>query len=435
MTSVEPHPDVFDQPANSISLKGKRVLLLIPAASYRATDFLIAAKRLELDLVIGSDGALPLGGHPTVRVDLGDLDGSATRLVSDIGSVDAVVAVDAQMLVLAARLAASLGLPHNPIDAVMAAEDKAGQRRLWARAGVPQPAFQIVTADAAPDAIAGTAVELGFPCVVKAVSLSGSRGVLRADDKASVTAAAIQIREILREAERPDHEPILIEQYVPGWELSIDGLLTDGTLTVTAVFDKPDTPEGPTFEETVLITPSRLPERVLAPAITVAERAAASLGLRHGPIHAELRIDERNCEEQPIILELAARSIGGLCSRALRFLGGVTLEEMVLMNSLGSRVTPVQPTRAAGVLMLPVERAGILEGIEGRAEALAVPGITGLSITIPLGQFVRPLPWGDRYLGFIFADGDENRQVQNALRSARQRLRPVIGVSLAKSLH
>jgi biotin carboxylase len=262
--------------------------------------------------------------------------------------------------------------------------------------------------------------------VVKAVSLSGSRGVLRTNDEASVIAAATEIREILAETPRPDHEPILIEQYIPGWELSIDGLLIEGALTVTAIFDKPQTPDGPTFEETLLITPSRLPERVLATATDVAERAALALGLQYGPIHAELRIDTKDGAEKPIMLELAARSIGGLCARALHFLDGVSLEEMVLMNSLGSCVPPTYLARVAGVLMLPVERAGVLRAVEGRAEASAVPGVTGLSITIPFGQLVRPLPRGDRYLGFIFAEGETHEEVEEALCAARQRLRVVI---------
>jgi biotin carboxylase len=415
-----------EQAATAMKLKGKRVLLLVPAVTYRAADFLAAADQLDLDVVIGSDGALALGGRPVIRVDSRDLDGTVERLVSGIGTADAVVAADAPMLILAAKVAASLGLQHNPVDAVMAAENKADQRRLWAAAGVPQPGFEILSASAAHHAIIDAAARLGFPCVVKPVSLSGSRGVLRVDDKAGVSAAATLIREILAEAGRSDQEPIAIEQYVPGWELSVDGLLMDGDLTVTAIFDKPDSPDGPTFEETMLITPSRLTEQLLATVVGIVERAAATLGLRYGPIHAELRIDARHGEERPVMLELAARSIGGLCSRALQFPGGVSLEAMVLMNSVGCRVATPHLARTAGVLMLPVERAGVLERIDGRADVLAVPGVTGLSITVPLGQVVRPLPWGDRYLGFIFAEGDHVHEVQRALSAARQHLRPVI---------
>jgi biotin carboxylase len=261
---------------------------------------------------------------------------------------------------------------------------------------------------------------------VKPVSLSGSRGVLRADNEAALIAAVREIRFILAETDRVDQEPILIEAYVPGWELSIDGLLTGGYLAVTAIFDKPDTPEGPTFEEILLVTPSRLPEPILAVATSVAERAAQVLGLRQGPIHAELRMDTRTGDPTPVMLELAARSIGGLCSRALRFPGGMSLEMMILLNSIGHDARPLQPAVAAGVLMLPVERAGILKGVDGREDALAVPGITGLSITIPLGETVRPLPWGDRYLGFIFAEGAEMTQIQDALRAARRRLQITI---------
>jgi biotin carboxylase len=403
-----------------------RVLLLVPARTYRATDFLVAASRMGLELVIGSDGALPLGGHPVVRVNPNDPERSVARLVAESGPVDAVVAADTPMLVLAAAAAARLGLPHNRVEAVRAAADKATQRRMWAAAGVAQPAFRIVPAGASEDALQDAAARVGYPCVVKAVSLSGSQGVLRADDGAAAADAARRIRQILRVAGRPTDEPLLVEAYIPGWELSVDGLLTRGELTVTAVFDKPDTPQGPTFEETVLLTPSRLPQPILCEALRAAERAAGALGLRYGPIHAELRLDTRHRGRRPTMLELAARSIGGLCSRALCFLDGASLEQLVLANALDRRVTTQRLARPAGVLMLPVERAGVLHAVHGRTQAAAVPGITGLSITIPVGQLVQPLPEGDRYLGFVFAEAATHQEVQEALRAARRRLRVVI---------
>jgi hypothetical protein len=213
---------------------------------------------------------------------------------------------------------------------------------------------------------------------------------------------------------------------VSGWELSIDGLLHGGGLTVTAVFDKPGTPAGPTFEETVLITPSRLPGHILSAAVGTAEQAARALGLSYGPIHAELRIDLRGGQARPALLELAARSIGGLCSRALRFADGQSLEELVLASALGQHVPVRRLAGISGVLMLPVERPGILRAVDGRAEAAAVPGITGLTITVPVGQHVCPLPEGDRYLGFVFAEGESHQEVENALAAARQRLRVVV---------
>src|SRR6266536_3167025 len=371
---------------------GGRVLLLVPARTYRAADFLTAAAQVGADLVIASDGALPLGGLPVVRADPGDPDRSASRLVAAAGQVDAVVAADTPMLALAAAVAARLGLPHNPVEAVVAATDKTQQRRRWADAGIAQPAFRI----------------------------------LPADGPAAAVAAAGRIRQILATAGRPGNESLLIEEYVPGWELSIDGLLEGGDLTVTAVFDKPGTPEGPTFEETVLITPARLPGSLLAAAVRTAGQAARALRLRYGPIHAELRIDDRRGQVRPVMLELAARSIGGLCSRALRFGGGQSLEELVLASALGRRVSPRRLPGTSGVLMLPIERAGVLQAVEGRAEAAAVPGITGLTITIPSGQPVHPLPEGDRYLGFVFAEGEDYQQVERALANARQRLRVVI---------
>jgi len=328
--------------------------------------------------------------------------------------------------VLAAMVAERMGLPHNQVRAVSAAADKAEQRRRWAAAPVAQPAFQIVRAGASEHSLRRAAGQAGFPCVVKAVSLGASQGILRADDPDAVVAAARRIRRILAAAGRPADEPLLVEEYVPGPELSIDGLLTSGGLTVTALFDKPCAPGGPTFEETVLTTPSRLPGPVQAEAIATAGRAARALGLTHGPIHAELRIGQRDGRPWPVMLELAARSIGGLCSRTLRFADGRSLEELVLANALGRPVPRPRAARPAGVLMIPVPRRGILRAVEGRSDATAIPGITGMTITIPAGQRVQPLPYGDRYLGFIFAKGGTCDDVEKSLGTAHAQLRIVI---------
>lgn len=406
---------------------GPRVLLLVPARTYRAADFLLAAGRMGLDLVIGSDGALPLGDRPVIPASPADPGRSARLITARCGPVDAVIAVDTPMLELAAAVAARLGLPHNPSEAVRNAADKARQRQRWAAAGVPQPRFEIVPA-ATDDAVRRASVAVGFPCVVKAVSLSASQGVLRADDAVAAVTAARRIRDVLAAARRPDDEPLLIEEYMPGPEISIDGLLAGAGLTVTAVFDKPRTPHGPTFEETLLVTPSRLPGPVLESAIATAGQAARALGLTCGPVHAELRIGNRGGQPSPAMLELAARSIGGLCSRVLGFPGGRTLGELILASALGQPAPAAghAPDQAAGVYMLPVPRAGVLRAVEGRDSAAAVPGITGLTITIPVGQPVRPLPDGDRYLGFIFAAAATRHEAEQALTTARDQLRVTI---------
>jgi biotin carboxylase len=406
---------------------GPRVLLLVPARTYRAADFLLAAARMGLDLVIGSDGALPLGGRPVIPVNPADPDRSASLVTARCGPVAAVVAADTPMLELAAAVSARLGLPHNPVEAVRNAADKVRQRQRWAAAGVHQPRFEIVPA-ATDDAVRRAAEAAGFPCVVKAVSLSASQGILRADGRAAAVTAARRIRNILTAVDRPDGEPLLIEEYLPGPELSIDGLLDGGSLAVTAIFDKPATPDGPTFEETLLLTPPLLPGPVLAAAIATAGQAACALGLATGPVHAELRIDHRDGRARPAMLELAARSIGGLCSRVLRYPGGKTLEELILASALGRPLPAIghHPARATGVVMLPVPRPGVLRAVDGRDKAAAVPGITGLTITIPAGQRVRPLPDGDQYLGFIFAEAGTRHEVEQALTTARDQLRVVI---------
>jgi biotin carboxylase len=396
----------------------------MPARSYRTADFMLAATRMGLDLTVASDGALPVGGRPVIPVRPGDLDLSVERIMARCGPVDAVVAADAPMLALAAAAATRMGLPHNPVDAVLAASDKARQRALWAAAGVAQPRFQVIPADAPGYVIERAAAAAGFPCVVKAVSLSASQAVLRADDPAQAVTAAARIRRVLAAGGRPADEPLLVEEYISGPELSIDALAADDDLTPVAIFDKPAMADGPTFEETLLVTPSRLPGHVITAAISTAGHAARALGLRTGPVHAELRVGG----DGPAMIELAARSVGGLCARALRFPGGASLEELILANALGEPVPALDQriSRPGGVFMLPVPRAGVLTAVRGRADAEAVPGITGVTITIPLGRHVRPLPDGDQYLGFIFAAAATAEDVAKALTAASRRLHAVI---------
>jgi biotin carboxylase len=336
--------------------------------------------------------------------------------------LDAVVAVDDQGVLIAALASRALGLAHNPPDAVARTRDKAAMRSALARAGVAQPEYRVL---AGPDAdVAGGAGAVGFPCVVKPVALSASRGVIRADTPAAAVAAAERIRVILQDAGEDSAGPLLVERFVAGAEVAVEGLLRGGRLEVLAVFDKPDPLDGPYFEETLYVTPSRLPPATVAVVERLVAGAVDAIGLVEGPVHAEVRID---ADDAPWLLEVAARSIGGLCGRTLRFGAGVSLEEVILRHALGLSLDGLQRRGgAAGVMMLPIAADGTLERVGGRAEALAVPGIEGLDISVPLGRRVQPLPEGDRYLGFLFARADTPEMVEAALRQAHRALDIVI---------
>ena len=400
-----------------------RVLLLLPSGTYKAPDFLDAARRLDVEVVVASETEQTLAdamGDRALVVDLADPAGSAKRITSlaDRSPLDAVVAVDDQGLLIAALAAADLGLPANPPEAVTRTRNKAAMRS--ALAAVLQPAFRVV---GPRDDVVAAAEDVGWPVVVKPVSLSASRGVIRADDPASAMAAAARIRAILHGDGHPAEEPILVEAYVPGEEVAVEALLRNGNLEVLAIFDKPDPLTGPYFEETLYVTPSRLPHQLQVEIGRSVAVAAAAIGLREGPVHAELRIDPGG---RPWILELAARTIGGLCARTLRFAAGVTLEELVLRHALGLPVDPRRERVAAGVMMLPIPAAGRLVAVRGQDEARAFPHITALEISIPLGGTVRPLPEGDRYLGFLFGRAPTPSSVENALRTAHAHLDVVI---------
>jgi biotin carboxylase len=394
------------------------LLLLLPTATYRAADFLAAARALGAEVVVASERRLVSMGDAQLTLDLCRPEAAAEAIAAAAGErpLDAVVAVDDQGVRVAALAAERLGLSGNPPEAVAATRDKAAMRHALGAAGVPQPEHRTVGPNDDPAAVAA---EVGLPCVVKPLSLSASRGVIRTDDRRAAGAAAARIRAILAEAGEDPQEPLLIERYVPGAEVAVEGLLRAGSLEVLAVLDKPDPLEGPYFEETIFTTPSRLPDETVAAVIRTTADACAALGLREGPVHAELRTDE----ERVWMLELAARSIGGLCSRSLRFSVGVSLEEVILRHALGLPLGDLRREAAAsGVMMLPIPRAGVLREVRGQDEARAVPGIAGLEISIGRDRPVRPLPEGDRYLGFLFARGETPARVEHALRVAHARL-------------
>jgi biotin carboxylase len=398
-----------------------RVLLLLPTATYRAEDFLAAADAVGAEVVVASDHRQALHramGDRALAVDLGMPERAADAIaaLAARAPLDAVVAVDDGGVVAAALASERLGLPHNPPAAAAATRDKVAMRRAFAAAGIPQPGFAVL----APGDDAGA---VALPAVLKPVALSGSRGVIRADDTEGARRAEARIRAILEEAGEDAGGPILAEAYVPGAEVAVEALLRRGELEVLAVFDKPDPLEGPYFEETIYVTPSRLPAAMLATAAEVAAAAAAALGLREGPVHAELRVDG----DAVTVLELAARSIGGLCSRALRFGAGISLEEVILRHALGMPLGDHDREQAAsGVMMLPIAAAGTLRSVEGLDAARAVAGIEDVRITIPAGRPVVPLPEGDRYLGFAFARAGTPEEVEAALRAAHAALRVVL---------
>jgi biotin carboxylase len=420
----------------------RRLLLLLPTLSYRVADFMDAAHRLGVDVAVGSNRRQVLERHArggTVTLNFRDAEKGVRQIVAyaERHPLAAVVGVDDETVLLAARASEALGLSHNSAASVAAARDKHVFRTLLRAAGLPSPRFAVFSTADDPLRAAGS---VAYPAVLKPLALSASRGVIRADGPDAFVAAFRRVAAILR---RPDADcgdlgdRILVESYVPGVEVALEGLLDRGRLRVLALFDKPDPLEGPYFEETIYLTPTHLSARVRKDVEATTARAVAALGLREGPVHAELRLNERGV--WPI--EVAARSIGGLCSRTLRFGTGHRLEDLILSHALGLPIPSTRRQRAAaGVMMIPIPKAGVLRAVHGVGAALAVPGIEDVRITIPVGAEVEPLPEGSRYLGFIFARDEHPAAAEAALREAHRRLAfdiellPGSGAAMAKVL-
>ena len=411
----------------------KRLLLLIPTTSYRTEDFVKAAETLGVDMVIASERPSTFEAEfpeHLLTLDFTNPD-KAARTVAEFARrnpLDAVVPVDDLTTVVGAAIAKTLGLPSNPIGAVSTARNKFHTREALSQAGVATPPFRLFSVrDDSAAAARAVARSVGYPCVLKPTILAASRGVIRANDETEFVAAFRRIADILEPPEvqalGEGADQILVEGFIPGIEVALEGLLIRGELNVLALFDKPDPLDGPFFEETIYVTPSRLPASVQTAIARQTAEATRALGLEEGPIHAELRVNDAG----PWILEVAARSIGGLCSRTLRFGTGLTLEEIILRHALGLGVASLErERRPAGVMMIPIPRRGVLRAVRGQAEARAVPVIEEVTITAHLEQELVPLPEGLRYLGFIFARADTPEAVEAALREAHRRLEFVI---------
>lgn len=416
----------------------------MPTNTYHAADFVDAADKLGVDVTVGTNETQALQSRTpgsSITLDFDDLEGSVAAIERAHGAFpfDAVVATEDETTPLAAAAAAALGLPHNPLEAVLPTRSKLSLRRALADAGVPTPRHRVLdlgegfAAEPRPErsdrikAATATQLERGdtpFPCVLKPTFLAASRGVIRADDAVEFRAAARRIGEILHDEQRagggnPESHLILVEQYVPGSEYAVEAMLRAGELHPLALFDKPDPLEGPYFEETLYVTPSRAPNERQEEILDTTRAAIAALGLREGPVHTELRVNENGA----YVIDLAAREIGGLCPRVLRFGTGMSLEELILRHAIGADFTGFErEQRAAGVMMIPIPRAGTLRGVGGLEVARGIDGIREINFTLNPGQRVMPLPEGNRYLGFIFAHADMPAEVELALRAAHAAL-------------
>lgn len=424
-TDEHPHPAPLPQGEGVISAP-RRILLIAPHDSYRTAPFLAAAKARGIEVLIASEAKYSLVSAYAdgLHLDLGDIQASLQTILREAQRrpFAAVLGSDDASTELAALAAAELGLSHNPTAAVHLARRKDLARARLARAGVPVPRHWRL------DLTRPLAAQIGdirFPCVLKPVALAASHGVIRADNLAELTQAAARIHILLARAglrETEERETILVEEFIPGFEVAVEGLLTQGSLEILTIFDKPDPLNGPYFEETYYITPSRLDTPTQQALRETISAACAAYGLREGPIHAECRINEQGVW----ILEVAARTIGGLCGRLLRFGTGLNLEELVLLHALGERPELQTEAGGAGVLMIPTPQAGILRRVEGVLAAGKVPYIEEVVINVREGYELVPLPEGSSYLGFIFARAPSAAQAEVALRAAHACLRVVV---------
>ena len=393
------------------------VVVLLPSTTYRAADFVEAAAGLGVDLIVASENPPPFDmGDRYLQVDCSDPEQAAATIVAagDRGPIDGIVAADDGGVEVAALTSRMLGLPGNDPTAAAATRDKGMQRALLAKAEVPQPRYRVIEKGDPPP------TGLSFPVVVKPLDRSAGQGVLKADDPEDLALRIKEARSIVGE-----NAPLLVEEFAGGSEVALEGLLSHGELTTLAVFDKPFPSEGPAFPETILVTPSALGAPQLSEVGRVAGSALEAVGITHGPVHVEMKVDG----DRTSVIEIAARSIGGLCSRSLNFgLMGTTLETLILRNALEMDKPELhREATASGVLMIPIPGSGTYLGLRNEEEVRSLPTVTGIEISAVAGDWVEPTPIGDRYLGFVFARSASRDEVTRDLRAARDIIEVALG--------
>jgi biotin carboxylase len=401
----------------------QRILIVAATTGYQTRLFADAARRLGMDVTLATDRCHvledPWGDHAVpVRFDDPYSAVETIETIAQATPFDGILAVGDRQAFLAAILADKLRRPYNSPASVEAARNKFLTRQRFLAAGLPVPRFFRLNIAEDPVQVSE---ESPYPCVLKPLGLSASRGVIRADNPAEFRAAFQRIGALLARPEiqvlrEEQNQYIQVESFIGGQEYALEGVLTVGRLKTLAVFEKPDPLNGPFFEETIYLTPS-----VIQPVIQQAtEKAIRAVGLTHGPIHAEARYDGRDVW----VLEVAARPIGGLCAKVLRFDGGMPLEELLLRHAAGEDIAHIQREPcASGVMMIPIGRGGVYEGVEGLDSASEIAGVEEIAITAKIGQTMEPLPEGASYLGFIFARGKAPEDVERSLRNAHARLR------------
>jgi biotin carboxylase len=402
----------------------KRLLLIGATTGYQTRVFAEAAERLGISLRLATDRCHvlddPWGDH-ALALRFEDPEGAAQTIAAET-QVDGIVAVGDRPAYIAALAAQLMEIPYNSPDSVAACRNKFLARERFCAAGLSVPQFHRVALAEGPHPHAMT-----YPCVLKPLGLSASRGVIRANSPGEFVAAFRRIEALLADPEiarlHDEQDQFLqVESFIEGREFALEGILTKGRLRVLALFDKPDPLDGPFFEETIYVTPSRERADTQREIIRTTEAAVRALGLEHGPVHAEMRVNSRGVW----MLEVAARPIGGLCARVLP-----GLEDLILRHAAGDDVSSIElPTGAAGVMMIPISREGIYVAVDGLEEARSTPGIEDVIITAKQGQKLVPLPEGNSYLGFIFARAASPDAVEQALRASHACLRFEIATAL-----
>ena len=391
----------------------KKLLLVIPENSYKSNDFVTSAEKLDLDFLVITDSQ-QVSGQFSDTVIIHSFDKELENDVREkLQDVTHILPVDHSALKFSAYLVDLLNAKGNNTKSINTAMNKFESRNIF------NSISEIKIQNAIVNKIEDIEIFINEngTSVLKPIYGTASKSVIKVE---SFQENKAEVEKLMQDCSDQD---LIIEEFVDGSEYALEGNLINSELNKIVIFDKPINYKEPYFEESIYIAPTEIPDKTQKEIVNLIGKACKKLGLENGPVHVEFKIHNKEI----FIIEINPRMIGGLCSRCLSFgLFKTSLEEIALHAFLNNELKSIDLlSNFVGVLMIPTPISGKFISIN-KNELESIPNVSGVEITVSENSNLLEPPFGDKYLGFVFSQGDSKEKVMESLTLALDLANPII---------
>ena len=391
----------------------KKLLLVIPENSYKSNDFVTSAEKLDLDFLVITDSQQVFGQFSDTVIIHGFDEELENDVKEKLQDVTHILPVDHSALKFSAYLVDLLKAKGNNTKSINTAMNKFESRNIF------NSISEIKIQNAIVNKIEDIEIFINEngTSVLKPIYGTASKSVIKVE---SFQENKAEVEKLMQDCSDQD---LIIEEFVDGSEYALEGNLINSELNKIVIFDKPINYKEPYFEESIYIAPTEIPDKTQKEIVNLIGKACKKLGLENGPVHVEFKIHNKEI----FIIEINPRMIGGLCSRCLSFgLFKTSLEEIALHAFLNNELKSIDLlSNFVGVLMIPTPISGKFISIN-KNELESIPNVSGVEITVSENSNLLEPPFGDKYLGFVFSQGDSKEKVMESLTLALDLANPII---------